>query len=251
MNIVVERNDTETQVNCIFCGKDLAPSDDKVRYRGAISCRECAEKQESTSSPMMKPFVYLAGIGCIIGMLTFVGFGIHGLLFASTDYIQPVGSFFAGMTVALVTISFGLYVINRNYLLVGSFIGMLTALVTAIVSGLAVLDFVTNGPYYTINDAIYTKTLSYYSTAVGTISLFCLVTALAILMHMTNTRTDNVSIASAGMMFVSAGIALYSWTWFLPSFITAFAFALTFIFFVSRKQISEEEDIQPLSSLNG
>ncbi|TFG31618.1 hypothetical protein EU528_05750 [Candidatus Thorarchaeota archaeon] len=243
-------DDNDIEVKCIFCEKDLDRSE-IVRYRGAISCRECADKQKPTSSPMMKPFVYLAGIGCLIGMLNFLLFALHGLLYASINYIQPLGAFFAGMVVTLVTISFGLYAINQVNFHIASIIGMLTALLTAIFSALAAIDFVANGPYFVIEEITYTKTLNYYPTALATISLFCIVAAISILMHISNTKTENVSLASAGMLFVSAGVAMSSWTWLVAGFITAITFALTFAFFVSRKRIFQEEDIQPLSSING
>lgn len=251
MNTVVENDDNDVEIKCIFCGKDLDDRREMVRFRGAIACKECAEKQEPTSSSAMKPFVYLAGIGSFIGMLTFMLFTLRGLLFASLDYIEPVDLFFTGMMTTFVAIAFGLYAINRIHFHIASIIGMVTALIAAIFSGLAVLDFVTNGPYFVVEEITYTKTIYYYPATLPTFTIFFVVVALSILMHMTNTKTEYVSIASAGMMFVSAGMALFSWGWFLPGFVTAFAFALTFVFFVSRKRIFEEEDIQPLSSLDG
>jgi len=198
---------------------------------------------------MTKPFVYLAGIGCLIGMLTFLYFTLKGLLVTpiyQSSYIQPLDIFFGGMTAALVLISFGLYAINRVYLFPGSIIGMLTALVAAAVNASAMIDFVIDGPYFVLESGTYTKTLNYYPTALGTLSLVGLVAALAILLHMTNTKTEIISIVSAAFFLISATVVMSSWSWMIAGFIHAFTYALAFGFFASRERIIEEEAIQPL-----
>ncbi|MHA1138524.1 MAG: ATP synthase subunit I [Candidatus Thorarchaeota archaeon] len=166
---MVENNDNDVEVKCIFCEKDLERSK-MVRYRGAISCRECAEKQKQKagSNPIIRPFFYLAGIGCLIGMLNFIYFTFDVYLYSQIDpasYIQPLGLFFGGMVVTIALMAMGLYAINRVHLYISSIVGVLTGIVAAASSVLAVYDFVTAGPYYVIEMVTYTKTISYYPTA--------------------------------------------------------------------------------------
>ena len=246
VDIVVENNNDNIVIKCIFCDKELESSE-MVRFRGAISCRDCAEKQKKGSKLPSTPFFYLAGIGCLIGIVNFVYFTFHGLIYLPgnvTSYIHPLTSYFAGMTMTLVLISFGLYMITRDNLRIAGFIGMLTALLAASTSALALFDFTAMGPYFVVESITYTKTLNYYPTALTTYSLFALVAAIVILLHMTDFKTENVSIASAGFFFISASVAMTAWTWYLAGLIHAFTYALTFAFFVTRERLIEEEPIQ-------
>jgi hypothetical protein len=241
-----ENNDVE--IKCIFCERDLQKHE-MVRYRGAISCGVCAEKQKRESKLTSKPFFYLAGIGCLIGIVNFIYFTFHGLILLpgnETSCIQPLVPYFAGMTITLSLISFGFYMITRDNLRIAGIIGMLTALIAALTSALALFDFVTTGPYYVVESITYTKTLNYYPNTLGTYTLFLLVAAIVILLHMADFKTENVSIASAALFLLSAGIVMTTSTWILAGLIHASAFALTFAFFVTRVKWFEEEAIQPL-----
>lgn len=243
-----KEEDNHVEIKCIFCERDLQKHE-MIRYRGAISCRDCAEKQKKVSKLTSTPFFYLAGIGCLIGIVNFVYFTFHGLIYLPgnmTSYIQPLTSYFAGMTMTLVLISFGLYMITRDNLRIAGFIGMLTALLAASTSALALFDFTAMGPYFVVESITYTKTLNYYPTALATYSLFALVAAIVILLHMTDFKTENVSIAAAGFFLISASVAMTAWTWYLAGLIHAFTYALTFAFFVTRERLIEEEPIQLL-----
>ncbi|MCJ7817534.1 MAG: hypothetical protein MUP60_01680, partial [Candidatus Thorarchaeota archaeon] len=119
-----------------------------IRYRGAISCMDCAQKQKQGSKLTSKPFFYLAGIGCLIGIVNFIYFTFHGLIFLlgnETSYIQPL-AIFAGMTITLCLISFGLYMITRDNLRIAGIIGMLTALLAASTTALALSGRNCNSP---------------------------------------------------------------------------------------------------------
>jgi len=243
---MVENNKEDTEVKCIFCGRDLNRSE-MVRYRGAISCRDCAEKQKPDSNPIIRPFVYLAGIGCLIGMLTFIYFTLHITLYSQvfpTSYIQPLGPFFGGMILTQVFVAFGLYAINRIHLYQASIIGTLTSLLAAVSSTFALFDFITVGPYFIVNESVFPKTLDYYPTAMATYILFVIVTALAILLHMANTKTEYVSIISVVLFLLSTLIVMS--IWILAGFLNIAAYAVAFGFFVSRKQGHEELQIRPL-----
>jgi hypothetical protein len=243
---VIENNKENTEIKCIFCGKELNRSE-MVRFRGAISCRDCAEKQKTDSNLIVRPFVYLAGIGCLIGMLTFIYFTLHITLYSQafpTSYIQPLGPFLAGMILTQVFVSFGLYAINRIQLYQASIIGTLTGFLAAVSSAIALFDFITAGPYFTVNESVFTKTLDYYPTVMVTYILFVIVTALAILLHMANTKTEYVSIISAALFLLSTLIVMS--IWILAGFLNIVAYAVAFGFFVSRKQDYEELPIQPL-----
>ena len=243
-----QEKENDIEIKCIFCERDLLKHE-MIRYRGAISCRDCAEKQKHGSKLTSKPFYYLAGIGCLIGIVNFVYFTFHGLILLpgnETSYIQPLVPYFTGMTITLSVISFGLYMITRDNLRIAGIIGMLTALLAASTSALALFDFTTTGPYYVLESITYTKTLNYYPTTLAIYSLFGLVAGIVILMHMTDFKTENVSIASAAFFFSSAGIVMTTWTWYLAGLIHAFTYALTFAFFITRERRFEEESIQPL-----
>ena len=232
----------DVEIKCIFCKRDLQKHE-MVRYRGAISCGDCAEKQKQGSKRTSKPFYYLAGIGCLIGILNFIYFTFHGLIFLpgnTTSYIQPLVPYFAGMSITLGLISFGFYMITRDNLRIAGIIGMLTALLGASTSALALFDFVTTGPYYVLESITYTKTLNYYPTTVATYSLFGLVAAIVILLHMTDFKTENVSVASAAFFFISAAIVMTTSTLIIAVFIHAFTYALTFVFFITRERWFEE-----------
>ena len=220
-----------------------------VRYRGAISCRDCAEKQKISSNPTLKPFFFLAGIGCLIGMLTFVYFILHVLYFSSIhpeSYIQPLVPFFGGMTITIVLITLGLYAINRVDLIAASIASIIFGLFAAISNALAVYDFITTGPYFVIGNTTYTKNIGYYPMALASYSLFALIAALAILLYMTNTKTDNLSLASIGLLLLSSVIAVSNSYWIIAGPINVVVFAVLFAFFMTRRRAYEEGPIQPL-----
>ncbi|MCK4567060.1 MAG: hypothetical protein KAU48_07100 [Candidatus Thorarchaeota archaeon] len=245
---MTEDENNDIDVKCVFCGKELEQHE-MVRFRGAISCRECAEKQKPLSNPIAKPFLYLAGVGCLVGMVNFLYFTIHGYLLTPiylSAYIQPLVPYYTGMIITLVLFSLGLYYINRIHLHVASIIGMLTALIAASISALALIDFVTTGPYYIVESITYTKMITYYPNAIAAYSIFGFVAGLSILLHMANIKTENIPLASAGLFLLSAALVMTSWTLLYASFIHVLAYAVTFVFFVTRKPIFEEEPIKPL-----
>ncbi len=245
---MTEDESNDIDVKCIFCGKELEQHE-MVRFRGAITCRECAEKQKPLSNPTTKPFLYLAGVGCLVGMVNFLYFTIHGYLFAHSSgsaYIQPLVAYYAGMTITLVLFSLGLYAINRIHLKIAAVIGMLTALFASAISALSLIDLVTTGPYYIVESITYTRDITYYPNVIAAYSLFGLVAGLSILLHMANIKTENIPLASAGLFLISAALVMTSWAVLYASFIHVLAYAVTFVFFVTRKQIFEEEPIKPL-----
>ena len=243
-----QEEETSIETKCIFCDKILQKHE-MVRYRRAISCIDCAVKQKNASNITMTPFYYFAGLGCLIGLTNFIYFTFHGLIFMPsniTSYVQPLVPYFAGMTTTLILISFGLYAISHDNLRIAGVIGMLTSLLAAATSALALFDYITTGPTY-INEVVtYTKTLNYYPTTLATYSLLGLVAGIVILLHIADYKTENASIASAAFFFLSAFISMTTWTWIYAGFVHAFTYALAFVFFVTRKQPTEVESIQPL-----
>ncbi len=245
---MTEDENNIVEIKCIFCEKELEQNE-MVRFRGAISCRECAEKQKPPSNLITKPFLYLAGVGCLVGMVTILYFVIHGYLLTPIyqfDYIQPIVPYYTGMIITLVLFSVGLYAINRIHLHVAGIIGVLTALVAASVSALAMLDFVTTGPYYIVESTTYIKTLTFYPNVIAAYTIFALVAGLSILLHMANIKTENIPIASAALLLLSSALVMTSWTLLYASLLHILTYAVTFVFFVTRKQIFEEEPIKPL-----
>jgi len=245
---LTENTSNDLEIKCSFCERTLERSE-IVRYRGAISCRECAEKNSTQSNPMIKPLVYLAGIGCLIGMLTFIYFTLNVTLYSQVypeSYIQPLVPFYAGLTLTVVLVSLGLYAINRVQLFQASIVGVLMGILAASSSAMALYDFVTTGPYFVIDEITITKTIFYYPTVLATYSLFVIVTALAILLHMANTKTETVSIASAALFLLSSSIVMSIWTMIVAGAVNTLAYAVVFGFFVSRRSIYDEEPIQPL-----
>jgi len=248
VRILTENTSNDLEIKCSFCERTLERSE-IVRYRGAISCRECAEKKSTQSKPMIKPFVYLAGIGCLIGMLTFIYFTLDVTLYSqvfSESYIQPLVPFYAGMTATIVLVSLGLYAINRVHLFQASIVGVLMGILAASSSAMALYDFVTLGPYFVIEEITFTKTIYYYPTVLATYSLFVIVAALSILLHMANIKTETVSIASVALFLLSASIVMSIWTWIIAGALNTLTYAVAFGFFVSRKSVYDEEPIQPL-----
>ncbi len=248
MDTMTEDENNNVEIKCIFCEKELEQHE-MVRYKGAISCRECAEKQEPISKLRSKPLFYLAGIGCLVGIVNFVYFTFHLLVFMPVegiDYIQPLVPYLAAMTITLILVSFGLYAVNSMHLPKVGIISMLTALLMGSTYALALYDFVTDGPYYVIESITYTKTLTYYPNLLASYSLFAMIAAIGILLHMSNFKTENVSIASASFLLISAVMVMFPVQIVINGFIHAFTWAVTFVFFVTRKQIIEEEPIKPL-----
>ena len=118
VDTMTEDENNTVEIKCIFCEKELEQHE-MVRFKGAISCRECAEKQKPLSNPIAKPFLYLAGVGCLVGMVNFLYFTIHGYLLTPiylSAYIQPLVPYYSGMIITLVLFSLGLYYINRIHL---------------------------------------------------------------------------------------------------------------------------------------
>lgn len=248
VNIVVESNNEDIKVKCIFCQKELDRSE-MVRFRGAISCRECAKKQKPSSNPILKPFFYLAGFGCLIGMVTSIYFSFHVHFFANINpesYIQPIVELFGGMAVTIALMSLGLYAINRLHLFAASIVGLLMGTITAICNALAVYDFVVDGPYYVTETGIHTKTISYYPIPIVLISLFAIIAASSILLHMTNIRTEYVSLIAAGLLLFSSILVIPIMSWIVTGTLNALVYAAVFIFFMTRRRIYAEADIQSL-----
>lgn len=246
---MTEDENNNVQIKCIFCEKEL-DQHEMVRFRGAISCRECADKQKPLSNPIItKPFLYLAGVGSLIGLVNILYFTIHGYLFThiyQSAYIQPIVLYFSGMIITLVLFSLGLYAINRVHLHVAAIIGMLTALLVSSISAISLIDFITTGPYYIVDSITYTKTLSYYPDAIAAYTIFGFVAGLSILLHMANIKTENIPLAAVALFLLSSAFAMTSWAMLYASFTHILTYAVTFVFFVTRKEIFEEEPIKPL-----
>ena len=180
-------------------------------------------------------------------MLNFIYFTGHYALYAllyPASYIQPLAPFLAGLAVTVILLTLGLYAINRVHFFIGSIVSVLFGLLAAASSVFALYDFIVAGPYYVIEGTILTKTVGYYPTALALYSMFAIITALAILLHMANTKTEYVSIASAGLFLLSASILMP--IWIVSGFLNVLAYSVAFGFFVSRKKMYEEEPIQPL-----
>jgi len=63
---------------------------------------------------------------------------------------------------------------------------------------------------------------------------------------MSNIKTENVSIVSAALFFLSSTIAMSIFTWVIAGPLNVLVFAVAFAFFVSRRSVYEEPPIQPL-----
>ena len=115
VKFVVESESEDYEVKCIFCG-NLLDCSEMVRYRGAISYKECADKQKSNPNPNLHINYYLAGIGCLIGIFSFIYFSLHiqlNSLIYPVSYVQPLVPFFSGIFIAVSLISIALYTIKN------------------------------------------------------------------------------------------------------------------------------------------
>jgi len=245
---VVEASSDDYEVKCIFCGKPLDRSE-MVRYRGAISCKDCADKQKSDQIPNLQVYNYFAALGCLVGIFSFIYFSFHVQLYSliyQVSYIQPLLPFFSGLLVTVSLISLGLYAINRVQLFAASVVGLLMGILAAATSAFSIFDLVTNGPYYIVETTTYIKTIDYYPMILVTYSLFAITVALAILLHMANTRTEYTSIASAALFLLSSAIVMPILSWIVVGTLNALAFAVAFAFFLTRRPMYEEAPIQPV-----
>lgn len=182
-------------------------------------------------------------------MLTFIYFTSNVFYFSTIhpeSYVEPLVPFFGGMTITIVLITLGLYAINRVYFIAGSIACVIFGFFAAVSNALAVYDFIITGPYFVRGSTTYTKNIGYYPTALVTYSLFAIVAALAILLYIANTRTENISLVSAGLLILSSFIAMSNFMWIVAGPLNVVAFAVLFGFFVTRRRVYEEYPIQPL-----
>jgi len=131
-------------------------------------------------------------------------------------------------------------------LFAASLVSILMGFIAAGTSAFALLDLIINGPYYIEETMTYIKTINYYPMILVTYSLFTITVALAILLHMANTRTEYSSIASAALFLLSSAIVMPILSWIVVGTLNALAFSVAFVFFVSRRRIYDEAPIQPV-----
>ena len=241
-------NEKPTGLTCIFCGKELSKSD-AVRYRGAISCRECALAQEPFKDFKEKPFFLLASVGAIIGLFVVTMTVLHALIFAPMEmgfYVPPMMFYFSGIAIALVLQSFGIYALNRSYIYTASVVGVLVTVASALAQVLAIFDLIVDGPYYVIDSQVFAKGFGYFSYVTISYTLFSFAVGLGILLHIGRTRIDNVTVLTGAMFLLGGSLGSFSYIWPPVGFLHIIMYAVAFLFFFTKEELLEEEPIETL-----
>lgn len=238
-----------SEIRCVFCNRELS-KEETVRYRGAISCRECALSQKQVRHQVARPFFLLASIGCIIGLLTVEFNMVYDLMYRQVllfMYSPPLPLYFAGLSIAVILQSLGFYAINRP---INRNVGIEVAvigLVTALLQIASVMDIIVNGPFVMIEEVLYPKDFTnYFSTTHLVYSLFMLAAGLSILVEIGRTRIQNIAIA-AGALYLASGATLASvYIWPSIGFIHILMYVVAFVFFITQRDTPEEKPITTL-----
>ncbi len=235
-------------LTCIFCGKELG-KEDIVRYEGALAHRTCALSQEQVKDFKERPFFLLAALGTLIGLFVVTISVIEALTFTPMQfdfYIPHMTFYFSGISIALILQGFGVYALNRTYLYSVAIITALVTFVAGFVQILAVLDLVTNGPFYVFDNISYVKGFTYYSYTSVAYVLFSIAVGLGILLLLSRIKLDNTSIAAGVLYLVGGSLGVFGYL--LPpfGFLHIMMYAVAFLFFFTRKEIVEMEPIETL-----
>ncbi len=239
----------KSEVKCIFCHKELS-GEQIVRYRGAISCRECALSQEQTPRLRARPVFLLASIGCIIGLLTVEFNMLYDLMYRQvllSSYIPPLPAYLAGLSIAVILQSFGFYAFNKPF---NKRVGIMVAsvgFITALLQIFSVMEIIVNGPFIVTEETLYPKDFTnYFSTTHLVYSLFVLVAGLSIVVEIGRTKIQNIAIA-AGVLYIASGVmGASAYIWLPVGLLHILMYATAFVFFITRKEAPEEQPITTL-----
>lgn len=238
----------EKIAKCIFCGKELEKSE-IVRYKGALSCRSCAESQEPVHDLREGPLFKLAGIGSLIGLFVVMYAMVHLLRFVplyAEDYVPPLEIYFTGMIICVGLQSLGFFALNKTYNQAAAIIVSVLGILTVITYTYGLLDIVGNGYYYVVDEFTFVKSYTYYPAIYTTYSLFTLAAGLAVLLFVSNTRTENISMLCAVLYLVIGSVGAFGYISPPVGFIHILLYAAAFGFFVTRKEILEEEPVKTI-----
>ena len=236
----------KSEIRCVFCNRKLS-REEIVRYRGVISCRECARSQRQIPSQAARPFFLLASIGCIVGLMTVEFNMLYDLMHRQVllpSYIPPLPMYFAGLSIAVILQSLGFYAINRP---INRNVGIEVAvvgLVTALLQIVSVMDIIVNGPFVMIEEVLYPKDFTnYFSTTHLVYSLFMLAAGLSILVEIGRTGIENVAIA-AGALYIASGVTVASvYIWPAVGLVHILMYVVVFVYFISRRETPVEKTI--------
>lgn len=239
----------KNEIRCVFCDRKLS-REEVVRYRGAISCRECASSQEQTPHMAARPFFLLASIGCIIGLMTVEFNLIYDLMYRQvllSSYIPPLPLYFTGLSIAVILQSLGFYAmnkpINKNVGILVVIVGLLVALLQIF----SVMDIFVNGPFVMIEEVLIPKDFTnYFSTTHLVYSIFVLAAGLSILVEIGHTRIENTAIAAGALYLVSGVTVASAYIWPAVGFLHIVMYAVAFVYFITRRETPEEKPITTL-----
>ena len=241
-------DEKQSILTCIFCGKELSKSE-MVRYRGAISCKDCAKSQEPVKDFKERPFFLLASIGTLIGLfvVTVTVAQVFSFVPMQIDlYIPNMTFYFGGLAIALILQGFGVYALNRSQIQSVGILGALTAFVSAIAQIIAIWDLAIDGPYYVIGSTTFTKGFGYYSYTTVTYTLFSLAVGIGILLLIGNVKLDNTSVVAGAMYLVGGSIGAFGYVWPPMGVLHIFMYVAAFVFFFTRKEIVEKDPVESL-----
>lgn len=240
-------SEIETILRCTFCGKGLSKTE-SVRYRGALSCNECAQAQEPFKDFRERPFFILGAFGTLIGLFVVTLTVLQALTYILLmwSYAPPLIFYFGGLAVALVLQGFGVYALNQSEIPIAGKIGALVAFVSAFAQSVAIWDLIVDGPFYIIDNQTFTKGFGYYPFTVVSYTLFSLIVGLGILLQIGRTRIDNTTIVAGSMYLVGGSIGAFSYSWPPVGFLHIFMYAAAFFFFFTKKEFIEKDPIETL-----
>jgi hypothetical protein len=233
----------ESTVKCVFCGKQLEKSE-IVRYRGAISCRDCAKEHGPTKQFNERPFYIIAGLGCIIPIPAILYMVIHGLMFAPLPgpYAPPLTIYFTALIISIPMQAVGLYALNWVELPRAAILTTVLSFVIMLIQTASLYDFIL-GPTYVVESIAFPKDYLYYSLATTTYTFFMATAGVAILLGLGRTRLDNPAAAAAAMYILGSGTNLFQQILPTVGFVHVFIYAVAFVFFMTREDVNEPESI--------
>ncbi len=246
----VEDSGDKADLKCIFCGKTISAKE-AVRYSGALSCNDCAMKQEPVRQFNERPYYIAAAIGCLLGVLAMAYATVHAALYAQVGlsyYYPPLDLYFISLIVAVPLQSLGLYALNHSEPKRASLLFPVLGLFACIVFGLSLADFLIAGPSYVTEGHIdvFAKGYSYYPSVGTVLVLFYLGAGCSILLETGRSKIEYRSVAAGGLYLLASGLLLFPLALPPVGFIHSTMYFTALLFFSTKRDVREPQPLETL-----
>lgn len=220
-----------------------------VRYRGALSCKDCALSQKPVKEFNETPYYSLASFGCLVGLIATLYAMLHALQYAHQGpsiYVPPLVIYLGALFISVPLQSLGLLALNRVDLPKVAAVSFIVGILATAILVASLYDWLTTGPYYLVEEVVLIKDYYYYGWANFMYVLFIFTAGAGILLYVGRISIENSAIATAGLYFLAGGLNPFGYV--LPPVgpVHSLLYAVAFIFFFTRKEVNERQPVETL-----